>query len=147
MIAEDDVDDQLLLKAAFKETGGQEKLDFVADGVDLMFYLNKIQGEAEEHGFPDFILLDLNMPRKNGKEVLKEIKEHPVYKKIPVIIYTTTRDEQEVRRCYELGANNYIVKPTNFEAMVKIMNNVISYWLSTACTAPLNSRVTGTEIQ
>jgi DNA-binding response OmpR family regulator len=139
-----------LLKAAFNENGGQQKLDFVADGVDLMYYLNQIQGEDEDNGFPDFIMIDLNMPRKNGKEVLKEIKEHPVYKKIPVIIYTTTRDEQEVRRCYELGANNYIVKPTNFETMVKIVNTVVRYWLSTACTAPLNSSFSfnsGTEIE
>ena len=83
LIAEDDADDQLLLRSAFLENGARQNLDFVEDGVGLMYYLNAIQPVGPgNHRYPDFIMLDLNMPRKDGKEVLKEIKQHPVYKKI-----------------------------------------------------------------
>lgn len=138
LIAEDDADDQLLLKTAFIENGGQQILDFVEDGVAVMCYLNSIDLKKKESRYPDFIVLDLNMPKKNGKEVLCEIKNHPVFKMIPVIIYTTTRDEQEVKRCYELGANTYIVKPSNFERIVKVVKTMLRYWLSTAIIPPLN---------
>ena len=139
MIAEDDLDDQLLLKNAFVENGGNQELHFVGDGVDLLYYLNNVQqGSHGKEDYPDFIMLDLNMPRKNGREALQDIKQHPVFRKIPVIIYTTTTDEQEIRRCYELGANTYIVKPTNFESMVRIVNTVLRYWLSTASVPSLS---------
>ncbi len=131
LIAEDDPDDQILLQSAFLENGEQHKLNFVGNGVDLLFYLNntnRINGTE----FPDFIMLDLNMPLKNGREVLQDIKQDPVFRKIPVIIYTTTRDEREIRRCYELGANTYIVKPANFERMVQMVGTVLRYWCSTA---------------
>lgn len=132
LIAEDDLDDQLLLKSAFLENGGDQTLDFVEDGVGLMYYLNNISQRGTFDDFPDFIMLDLNMPKKDGKEALKDIKQHPVFKKIPVIIYTTTRDQHEVHHCYELGANTYIVKPSDFRSIVKIVNNVLMYWYTTA---------------
>jgi CheY-like chemotaxis protein len=81
---------------------------------------------------PGFILLDLNMPKKDGREVLMEIKQHPVFKKIPVIVFTTTKNEIEIKRCYELGANSYIVKPISFDALLKVIENIRSYWFQTA---------------
>lgn len=132
LIAEDDPDDQLLLRSAFQEIGGQGKLDFVHDGAGLLYYLEEAQRNDSGQGYPDFIILDLNMPRKNGKEALRDIKQHPVFKRIPVIIYTTTRDEHEILHCYELGANTYIVKPSDFRTMVKIVGTVMQYWFSTA---------------
>ena len=74
------------------------------------------------------------MPKKNGREVLKEIKEHPDLKKIPVIIFTTTKNEMEINRCYELGANSYIVKPSSFDLLLKIIRQVRNYWLMTSST-------------
>ncbi len=139
LIAEDDPDDQLLLRSAFLENGEQHKLNFVGNGVDLLFHLNNINDRVDGSEFPDFIMLDLNMPLKNGREALQDIKQHPVFRKIPVIIYTTTRDEREIRRCYELGANTYIVKPANFESMVRMVGTVLRYWCSTAST-PAHTR-------
>ena len=132
LIAEDDADDQLFLKTAFLENGGAPELVFVEDGVELLAHLETLaQGDIESR-YPDFIMLDLNMPRKSGKEALEEIKKHPEFKRIPVIIYTTTRDALEIKRCYALGANNYIVKPANFENMLAIVRTVLNYWLATA---------------
>ncbi len=142
LIAEDDPDDQLLLQTAFLENGEQHKLNFVGNGVDLLFHLNNINDRIDGNEFPDFIMLDLNMPRKNGRETLQDIKQHPVFRKIPVIIYTTTRDEREIKRCYELGANTYIVKPANFESMVKMVGIVLRYWCS---TASIPARMSGAD--
>jgi CheY-like chemotaxis protein len=72
------------------------------------------------------------MPKKSGREALQEIKQHPVFKTIPVIVYTTTKNESEIKRCYELGANTYIVKPARFEALLKVVEGIRSYWLTTA---------------
>ena len=130
LIAEDDADDRFLLKTAFAENGYTEAIDFVENGVEVMNYLQGLEKTA----YPSFILLDLNMPKKNGREVLKEIKEHPDLKKIPVIVFTTTKNEMEINRCYELGANSYIVKPSSFELLLKIIDQIRSYWLMTSAT-------------
>jgi CheY-like chemotaxis protein len=140
LIAEDDADDRFLLQTAFVENGYTDTIDFVENGVDVMNYLHDLSESANspDHNgsarvaYPCFILLDLNMPKKNGREVLKEIKEHPDLKKIPVIIFTTTKNELEINRCYELGANSYIVKPSSFELLLKIINQIRNYWLMTS---------------
>jgi CheY-like chemotaxis protein len=118
LIADDDADDRFLLQTAFQENGFQDEIEFVENGVELLRFLNEIiQKSSPKHtDFPGFILLDLNMPKKGGREALQEIKQHPVLKSIPVIVYTTTKNENEIKRCYELGANTYIVKPVRFEA-------------------------------
>ena len=138
LIAEDDADDRFLLKAAFEENGFTDKLHFVENGVEVLEYLHAISqgknlpaGQAGEAKMPRFILLDLNMPKKDGREVLKEIKQNAVYKKIPVIIFSTTNNEQEMRRCYELGANSYITKPNSFENLIKTVAAFRSYWIHT----------------
>jgi CheY-like chemotaxis protein len=132
LVAEDDMDDRFLLQSAFNEGGDQEVLEFVENGIEVMEYLDSVSQKGDEGSFPEIIILDLNMPKKNGKEVLAEIKQHPVYKKIPVIIYTTTTNEVEVKKCYELGANTYIVKPITFDALRDVVLSIRSYWLSTA---------------
>jgi CheY-like chemotaxis protein len=142
LIVEDDADDRFLLQTAFIENGYTDTIDFVDNGVDVMNYLyglsapevNGDDSTASKPGYPSFILLDLNMPKKNGREVLKEIKEHPDLKKIPVIIFTTTKNDIEINRCYELGANSYIVKPSSFELLLKIINQIRNYWLTTSAT-------------
>lgn len=133
LIADDDADDRYLLQTAFEEKGFKEKIDFVENGVDLLNFLINIQtNESSDKKYPRFILLDLNMPKKDGREVLKEMKENPDFKRIPVIIFTTTKNENEIKRCYELGANTYIVKPVSFDALLKMVEDIRSYWLNTA---------------
>ena len=134
LVAEDDADDRFLLETAFAENGFKGKLEFVENGVELLDYLRNLKTEDAntEHPLPGFILLDLNMPKKDGREVLKEIKEDPRFKKIPVIVFTTTKNENEINRCYELGANTYVVKPVGYENLVKTIEDIRSYWFSTA---------------
>ena len=131
MIAEDDSDDRLLLETALKETGLEVELVFTQNGVDLL----KLLTEKEESYYPRVILLDLNMPKKDGRESLKELKQHPTLKKIPVIIFTTTKNEAEISRCYELGANTYVVKPDSYSDLLKVVNHLKSYWFETASVA------------
>jgi len=131
LIAEDDTDDRFLLRSAFKENGYNDTLHFVENGVELLDYLQSTATPGSEVKTPRFILLDLNMPKKDGREVLKEIKQNPAFKNIPVIIFSTTNNEQEMRRCYELGANSYITKPNSFESLIKTVAALRSYWIQT----------------
>ncbi len=131
LIAEDDADDRFLLQSAFEENGFKDKLQFVENGVELVEYLYKLTQDGNNGKLPRFILLDLNMPKKDGREVLKEIKQNPSLKKIPVIVFSTTNNEQEMRRCYELGANSYITKPNSFENLIKTVAALRSYWIHT----------------
>jgi CheY-like chemotaxis protein len=131
LIAEDDADDRFLLQAAFEENGFSDRLQFVENGVEVIEYLTSLKGTDKERSFPRFILLDLNMPKKDGREVLKELKQNPDLRKIPVIIFSTTNNEQEMRRCYELGANSYITKPNSFESLLKTVAALRSYWMHT----------------
>jgi CheY-like chemotaxis protein len=130
LIAEDDADDRFLLQAAFEENGFKDTLQFVENGVEALEFLQNLTNK-EEADLPRFILLDLNMPKKDGREVLKELKQHPQFKKIPIVIFSTTNNEQEMRRCYELGANSYITKPNSFEGLLKTVAALRSYWMYT----------------
>ena len=131
VIAEDDADDQFLFQTAFEENGLTFQIEFVHNGVELISYLDSCKVTADHTDLPSLIILDLNMPKKDGREVLKEIKDHPVYKIIPVIIFTTTKNEMEVRRCYELGANSYIVKPVSFDGLLNIIREIKNFWFNT----------------
>lgn len=133
LIAEDDADDRFLLQAAFEENGFQDKLHFVENGVEVLEYLYLLEKD-EQTQLPKFILLDLNMPKKDGREVLKELKQHPKFKKIPVVIFSTTNNEQEMHRCYESGANSYITKPNSFENLLKTVAALRSYWMNVSNT-------------
>ena len=131
VIAEDDADDQFLFQTAFEENGLTFQIEFVHNGVELISYLDSCKVSGDHNDLPSLIILDLNMPKKDGREVLKEIKDHPVYKIIPVIIFTTTKNEMEVRRCYELGANSYIVKPVSFDGLLNIIREIKNFWFNT----------------
>ena len=128
LVAEDDADDRFLLKTAFDDVGGDEELVFTENGVELIDYLENL-GEKQFHGF---ILLDLNMPRKDGREVLKHLKQHDKFKRIPIIVFSTTKNEIEVLRCYDLGANTYIRKPANYDELIKFIEDIRKYWISLA---------------
>lgn len=128
LIAEDDADDRYLLQAAFEENGFADELQFVENGVELLDHLyNCAAGNGTV--LPDFILLDLNMPKKDGREALKEIKQNHDWRRIPVIIFSTTNNKQEIVRCYELGVNSYITKPNSFEQLIMVVKAIRHYWL------------------
>jgi two-component system response regulator len=130
LIAEDDADDRFLLKAAFKQNDANDNLVFVENGVELFNYLRNCL-KSENIVLPRFVLLDLNMPKKDGREVIKEIKSIPVLRNIPVVVFSTANSYLEMQRCYDLGANSYITKPNSFEQLVRTVAALRFYWLHT----------------
>ena len=131
LMAEDDTDDQLLVREAFAECGVREQLRFVADGEELLDYLLR-RGQYIGTGVaprPGLILLDLNMPRKDGREALKEIREHPDLRRVPIVVFTTSRADTDIRIVYELGGNSFITKPAAFEGLVASIQKIVDYWL------------------
>jgi CheY-like chemotaxis protein len=132
LIADDDEDDRLLMKRLLKQSRLYNDQRFVEDGEELLDYLYQ-RGPYSTAGAaprPDLILLDLNMPKISGREALAEIKADPNLRTIPIVALTTSKIEKEIYRSYDLGANSFITKPVNFEAMVEIMRAVTSYWFS-----------------
>jgi CheY-like chemotaxis protein len=133
LMAEDDSDDRLLVKDALDESGWQGELRFVENGEELLDYLlhrGKYSAAAAAPS-PGLILLDLNMPRKDGREALREIKDNSDLCRIPVVILTTSTARTDISRTYELGANSFISKPTQFDALVDVMRVLRQYWFST----------------
>lgn len=123
-MADDDFDDRYLARFAFKSLGVDHTLDFVVDGVELMSHLtSKVNSLGE---LPDLIVLDLNMPRKNGRETLKEIKSHPQLKHLDVIVFSTSEAENDRRDSINLGAKSYIVKPITLEQIVEVFKELSS---------------------
>lgn len=134
LMADDDADDRLLATEAFAAAAVRGELRFVRDGDELLDYLRR-RGTYASPGAaptPAFILLDLNMPRKDGREALAEIKSDPKLCAIPVVVLTTSRASTDVRRTYELGASTYVVKPDAFGSLVEVMRTLAKYWLEIA---------------
>jgi CheY-like chemotaxis protein len=133
LMADDDADDRLLAKDALQEVQLTNELEFVENGEDLMDYLKrrgKYSGLSTERR-PGLILLDLNMPRKDGREALREIKSDPELRRIPVVVLTTSKADTDIARIYELGANSFIAKPVAFDALVNVMRVLKHYWIET----------------
>ncbi|WDE12514.1 response regulator [Thalassomonas haliotis] len=131
LMADDDEDDRLLARDALAESRVLNELHCVEDGVELLEYLNR-EGKYQDKMLaprPGLILLDLNMPRKDGREALKEIKANPRLKSIPVVILTTSQQEEDMIKGYDLGAASYITKPVNFEGLVELMRTLGKYWV------------------
>ncbi|MGQ9732043.1 MAG: response regulator [Candidatus Zipacnadales bacterium] len=131
LVADDDPEDCLLLREAFEESRIANRLLFVSDGEQLVDYLYRRGAYADPATSPrpGLILLDLNMPRKDGREVLAEIKSDPDLRKIPVVILTTSKAEEDICRSYRLGVNSYITKPVTFESLVEVVKTLGQYWL------------------
>ena len=121
LIAEDDEDDQFLLKAAFKEISREMELVFVENGIELLNYFKKYDARIVD-SLPALLVVDLNMPKKNGKEAIKELIEKDYFRTFPTIIFSTTGNEIEKSRCKELGINDFFVKPSNYEALLSIVS-------------------------
>ena len=130
LMADDDADDRLLAKDALAESRLVNDLHLVADGQELMDYLRH-QGKYEEPSTsprPAVILLDLNMPKKDGFEALTEIRSDPELRQIPVVILTTSKAEEDIYRGYDLGANSFVTKPVTFSGLVDAMSALGQYW-------------------
>ena len=132
LVAEDDADDLFLMKTALEETGITEIVQYVENGVEVINFIESINSEKGECNYPEFILLDLNMPKMDGREVLKKLKSNEIYRKIPIIVFSTTKNQLEVKRCYDLGANTYIVKPVSYDTLVETIRDLCNYWFKTA---------------
>jgi CheY-like chemotaxis protein len=138
LCAEDDADYRLLTSRALKASRLANDLRFVEDGEELMDYLYR-RGRFAEPGAaprPGLILLDLNLPKKDGREALEEIKRDPDLRRIPVVILTTSNAEEDVLRTYTLGASSYIRKPVNMTSLVDIMSTIGHYWFEIVELAP-----------
>lgn len=131
LMAEDDPDDRLMTQEAFNECRLGNPLQFAFDGEQLMDYLHR-RGEyadTSRYPMPGLILLDLNMPRKDGREALREIKADPELRKIPVVVLTTSKAEEDVSASYRDGANSFITKPASFSSLVDVVQALGRYWL------------------
>ncbi len=130
LMADDDQDDCMLVDRAFTASRLANDLRFVGDGEELMDYLHQrgAYGDPASAPIPGLILLDLNMPRKDGREALKEIKGDEKLKEIPIVVLTTSKDEEDVLRSYNLGANSYIAKPVTFDGLCDVMKSLGKYW-------------------
>ena len=130
-MADDDADDRAMTKEAFDESKLANDLRFVCDGVELMDYLKRRGAYADPATSPrpGLILLDLNMPKKDGREALREIKDDPQLKSIRVVVMTTSKAEEDIARIYDLSAASYISKPVTFPALLDVVRALGKYWL------------------
>ena len=130
LMAEDDPDDRLLSKEALQEAHLANQLRFVEDGEDLMDYLHQ-RGkyiDPAQSPRPGLILLDLNMPKKDGREALEEIKAESSFRSIPVVVLTTSKAEEDILRSYELGVSGYVTKPVTLPELIEVMKTIGKYW-------------------
>jgi CheY-like chemotaxis protein len=128
-MADDDEDDRDLARDALEGTGVGERMEFVQDGQELIDYLRKDGAYRDETTRrPSLILLDLNMPRKDGREALAELKADESLRQIPVVVLTTSNDEMDIEQAYDLGASSYITKPVTHTQLTEVMHSIAHYW-------------------
>ena len=130
LFADDDPDDRVLVSDAFEASRLANDLRFVEDGEELLDYLHQRGTYAPPSNppRPGLILLDLNMPKKDGREAIKEIKADPHLRQIPIVVLTTSRAEEDIYRSYELGVSSFVVKPVTFESLVEVVKTLGKYW-------------------
>jgi CheY-like chemotaxis protein len=133
LVAEDDADDRLLIQKAFTKSWEAGKLIYVENGEELVKYLKRQAPYINETEYPrpQIVLLDLNMPKKDGREALKEIKTDKNLCKIPVIVFTTSRQPDDIENMYKLGSNSYITKPSSFDGLLTVAKEIEMYWFRT----------------
>ena len=129
LLVEDSVPDVRLTMEALKEAKVNNRLSVVEDGVEAMAFLRQ-QGKYAESCRPDLVLLDLNLPRMDGRQVLKEMKADPLLRRIPVVVLTTSQAEEDVLRAYDLHANCYITKPVDFDRFMEVVKAIEGFWLT-----------------
>ena len=138
LMADDDEDDRMIAQDALDEARVANQLHCVEDGEELLAYLQRRGKYAalSQEPLPGLILLDLNMPKKDGREALKEIKADPTLRRIPIVIMTTSKAEEDIYRTYDLGVSSFIVKPVAFETLVEIMQTLTHYWFQVVALPP-----------
>ncbi|CAM2069273.1 Response regulator [Sulfidibacter corallicola] len=142
LMADDDRDDRDLTLRAFQKARIRNDLRFVEDGVELLDYLRRrgLYADPRDSPRPHLILLDLNMPRKDGREALAEIKADPELRRIPVVVLTTSEEEADILKSYDLGANSFISKPVSFDSLMRLLQDLDHYWLEIVTTTAPSSR-------
>ena len=131
LLVEDNDDDIELTKLAFKQNKFANKIKVIKDGEGaLNFLLRRDNNELDQLGKPIFILLDINLPKVDGMDILQQLKKDPNVKHIPVIMLTTSSQDEDIVRSYDLGANSYVRKPVDYQEFVKVINNLGIYWLA-----------------
>lgn len=144
LLADDDSDDRMLARDALAESRLANDLRFVQDGEELMDYLyRRNKYSNEEAPRPGLILLDLNMPKKDGREALREIKSDPNLRHIPIVVLTTSKAEEDIYRTYDLGVNSFITKPVTFDGLVSVMRGLGRYWFEIVELPPSEGKAHG----
>jgi CheY-like chemotaxis protein len=128
LVADDDDDDRLLFREAVEQCRQEVMLTFTSDGDELLEHLDARAGDE----LPDLILIDMYMPKRNGFEVLKALKNDSAFRRIPVIVFTGSGSDEETTRCYELGANTVIRKPSSFNQLIEVVKIICDYWFNIA---------------
>ncbi len=138
LVADDDADDRMMIKDAFEDSRLNNKLYFVEDGEQLLAFLRREgeYAELESEPYPGVILLDLNMPKMDGREALREMKADPSLCRIPVVVLTTSEAEEDIVRTYGLGVNSFITKPVTFDGLVNVVTVLCSYWIEIVALPP-----------
>jgi CheY-like chemotaxis protein len=140
LLLDDDPDDCVLIQEAWVENSLSNELRTFGDGEELMEYLHShVRGDRAGERLPSLILLDLNVPKKDGREVLREIKADPKLRAIPIVILTTSNAEEDIVRCYELGASSFIIKPSSFPILVDVVGTLARYWFGIVKLPPINN--------
>lgn len=142
LYAEDDPEDRMLVEDAMAESRLANEMHFVEDGEELMDYLYR-RGNYTSFSnkpLPGLILLDLNMPRKDGREALEEIKADPDLRRIPIVVLTTSKAEEDILSTYDLGVSGFVIKPVTFESLVSILKTLSKYWFEIVETPPQRIR-------
>lgn len=135
LLVEDNPGDVRLTIEALKEGRVRNRLSVARDGVEALAFLRR-EGPHAQAPRPDLILLDLNLPRRDGREVLAEIKDDAVLRRIPVVVLTTSKAEEDILRTYDLHANCYITKPVDLEQFIRVVHSINDFWLSVVCLPP-----------
>lgn len=137
-VADDDADDRMLIEEALEESRLANPVDFCVDGIDLLEYLRR-EGKWESMKgvpLPGLILLDLNMPRMDGRKALSELKSDPKLRRIPIVVLTTSKAEEDIVRTYDLGVNSFISKPVTFDGLAEVVTTLQHYWLEIVALPP-----------
>jgi CheY-like chemotaxis protein len=138
VVVEDDPDDRHLLARAFRKLGTNVPLRFACDGDEAVALLSEIASRTDQRMRPVVILLDLKLPRRSGLEVLAWVKEQPALRRIPVVVLTSSREQSDLKEAYDLGANSFLVKPSQPQALHSLIEQVNSYWLGYNEMAPIS---------
>jgi CheY-like chemotaxis protein len=135
LLIEDDPGDVLMTQEAFEEHKLRNRLTVVSDGAEALAYLRR-EGQYTDAVVPDLILLDLNLPRRDGREVLEEIKQDEVLRRIPVVVLTTSQADEDILRSYQLHANAYVTKPVDFERFISVVRQIDEFFVSVVQLPP-----------